>query len=49
MIEFAEGLWAIQAEGSAISKDNLPSLLHRWATTLKSKSGAAVAVNGEAG
>jgi hypothetical protein len=42
MIEFAEGLWAIQADGSVISKDNLPSLLHRWATTLKSKSGAAV-------
>jgi hypothetical protein len=30
MIELAEGLWSAQPDGSAISKDNMPSLLHRW-------------------
>jgi hypothetical protein len=48
MIEFAEGLWATQPEGSVISKDNLPSLLHRWATSLKPKPAAAPA-DAEAG
>ena len=47
MIEFAEGLWTTQPEGSVISKDNLPSLLHRWAMSLKPKSTPAPA-EGEA-
>lgn len=34
MIELAEGLWNAQLEGSTISKDILPSLLHRWLTSL---------------
>jgi hypothetical protein len=32
MIEFAETLWKAQPEGSAITQENLPSLLHRWST-----------------
>jgi hypothetical protein len=30
MIELADAIWSAQPEGSAITKDNLPTLLHRW-------------------
>jgi hypothetical protein len=30
MIELAEGMWKVQPEGSAVTQDNLPALLHRW-------------------
>jgi hypothetical protein len=33
MIELAEGLWNVNGQGSEISKDNLPGLLHRWSTS----------------
>ena len=32
-IELAEGLWNVNGQGSEISKDNLPGLLHRWSTS----------------
>jgi hypothetical protein len=33
MIELAEGLCNAAVQGSEISKDNLPGLLHRWSTS----------------
>jgi hypothetical protein len=30
MIELAEGMWKVQPDGSAVTQDNLPALLHRW-------------------
>jgi hypothetical protein len=30
MIELAEGMWKVQPEGSAVTQENLPALLHRW-------------------
>lgn len=30
MIEFAEGVWKVQPEGSAVTQENLPALLHKW-------------------
>lgn len=30
MIELADAIWGAQPEGTAINKDNLPTLLHRW-------------------
>jgi hypothetical protein len=30
MIELADAMWKSQPEGSAITQDNLPALLHRW-------------------
>jgi hypothetical protein len=30
MIELADAIWTAQPEGSAITKENLPTLLHRW-------------------
>jgi hypothetical protein len=33
MMELAEGLWNLNGQGSEISKDNLPGLLHRWSTS----------------
>jgi hypothetical protein len=38
MMELAEVLWKVQPEGSAITQENLPELLHRW-----SKSHSATA------
>jgi hypothetical protein len=38
MIELAETMWKIQPEGSAMTLENLPTMLHRW-----SKSRSAVA------
>ena len=35
MIELAEGLCNATVQGSEISKDNLPGLLHRWSTSRK--------------
>jgi hypothetical protein len=43
MIELANAIWKAQPEGSAITQDNLPALLHRW-----SKSHSAVADGGDA-
>jgi len=31
MIEFADAVWKVQPEGSAINQENIPALLHRWA------------------
>jgi hypothetical protein len=33
MIELAEGLWTAQRDGSDVSKDSLPGVLHRWSTS----------------
>jgi hypothetical protein len=33
MIELAEELWRAHTQGSDVSKDSLPGLLHRWSTT----------------
>jgi len=41
MIELADAMWKVQPEGSAVTQENLPALLHRW-----SKSRSAPAVNG---
>ena len=30
MVELAEVLWKVQPEGSAVTRENLPELLHRW-------------------
>jgi len=37
-IELSEGIWKAQPEGSAITLENFPALLHRWS---KSRSAAA--------
>jgi hypothetical protein len=33
MMELAEGLCNVSGQGSEISKDNLPGVLHRWSTS----------------
>ena len=33
MVELAEVLWKVQPEGSAVTRENLPELLHRWSTS----------------
>jgi hypothetical protein len=33
MIELAEALWNAQLQGSDISKESLPGVLHRWSTS----------------
>jgi hypothetical protein len=38
MIELANAIWKAQPEGSAITQDSLPALLHRWS---KSRSAPA--------
>ena len=38
MMELGEVLWKVQPEGSAVTQENLPELLHRW-----SKSHSATA------
>ena len=30
MIELAEGMWKVQPDGSSVTQENLPALLHRW-------------------
>ncbi len=30
MIELAEAMWKVQPEGTAVTQENLPALLHRW-------------------
>src|SRR5258708_25218780 len=30
MIELAEGMWKVQPDGSTVTQENLPALLHRW-------------------
>ncbi len=30
MIELSEAIWKAQPEGTAITAENLPALLHRW-------------------
>jgi len=37
MIELSEAVWRAQPEGSAITLENFPALLHRWS---KSRSAA---------
>jgi hypothetical protein len=37
MIELSEAIWRAQPEGSAITLENFPALLHRWS---KSRSAA---------
>jgi hypothetical protein len=43
MIELANEIFKVQPEGSAVTEDNLPALLHRW-----SKSHSAVVDGGDA-
>lgn len=38
MIELAEAMWKVQPEGSTVTQENLPALLHRWS---KSRTAAA--------
>jgi hypothetical protein len=33
MIVLADGIWNAQVEGSEMSKDIMPSVLHRWSTS----------------
>ena len=30
MIELSDAMWRVQSEGSAVTRENLPALLHRW-------------------
>jgi hypothetical protein len=30
MIELSDAIWKVQSEGSAVTRENLPALLHRW-------------------
>jgi len=30
MIELAEAMWKVQPDGSTVTQENLPALLHRW-------------------
>lgn len=46
MIELAEGMWKVQPEGTAVTQENLPALLHRWS---KSRSLPADEVRQEPG
>jgi hypothetical protein len=41
MIELAEAMWKVQPDGSAVTQENLPALLHRW-----SKSRSILAEDG---
>lgn len=34
MIELADALWNARPEGSSMTKDTLPTLLHKWSTSL---------------
>jgi hypothetical protein len=45
MMEFSEALWKAQPEGSAITQENLSSLLHRW-SVIRS-AGKAPSVSGK--
>jgi hypothetical protein len=38
MIELSEAMWKLRAEGSGVTQENLPEMLHRW-----SKSRAVIA------
>jgi len=46
MIELAEGMWKVQPDGTAVTQENLPALLHRWS---KSRSLPADDVRHEPG
>jgi hypothetical protein len=46
MMEFAEGVWKAQPEGSAITPENLPTLLHRWSQSVSAARSPAVAEKG---
>jgi hypothetical protein len=46
MIELAEAMWKVQPDGSAVTQENLPALLHRWS---KSRSIPADDVRQEPG
>jgi hypothetical protein len=41
MIELSEAIWRAQPEGSAITLENLPALLHRWSRS-RSTAGSDV-------
>jgi hypothetical protein len=38
MIELADAIWKTQPEGTAITQENLPALLHRWSTNRTSSN-----------
>jgi len=38
MIELADAIWKAQPEGTAITQENLPALLHRWSKNLTSSN-----------
>ncbi|HMA74251.1 MAG TPA: hypothetical protein VKP67_22600 [Xanthobacteraceae bacterium] len=46
MIELAEAMWKVQPDGSAVTQENLPALLHRWS---KSRSVSAEDTRHESG
>ena len=33
MIELSDAIWNVQSEGTAVTRENLPALLHRWSTS----------------
>jgi hypothetical protein len=33
MIEFSEAMWKVRAEGSDVTLETLPAVLHRWSTS----------------
>lgn len=41
MIELAEAMWKVQPEGSAVTQENLPALLHRWSKSRSLPAGEA--------
>lgn len=43
MIELADAIWQAQAEGLAITQENLPALLHRWS---KGRANEVPAISG---
>jgi hypothetical protein len=36
MIELSDAIWNLQSEGTAVTRENLPALLHRWSTSRSS-------------
>jgi hypothetical protein len=38
MIELADAIWKAQPEGTAITQENLPALLHRWSKSRMSST-----------
>ena len=43
MIEMANAIWQVQPDGTAITQDNLPALLHRWSKSRSAEGDVQVA------